>query len=427
MRSTNFKRLALAVSLAFTLAGNAFSQDTLRVMTYNLLRYGAAGIGCTSTGVTTRNPYLLSIMGATLPDIFGVNEVGPFAGNTSPANNLLINVLQPINPAYRGTTMTFNNSQDIANCMYYNSDKVGLADESVIPEPTLTLRDINYYKFYYKGPGLALGDTTFIEIVQVHLHSSDENTRQVQTTDIMAFLDGLGRSGNFIVQGDLNLDGSTAGSFQNMVAHPNADCKLNDVLNLTGNWHSNGSALRAMTQATSSSPVNPCGSGGPLDDRFDHILVSNSLLNNTAGIVAIPASYWVPGNATSPNRSVTAAVLNGLKLNSDHFPVVLDFEVSRAVASATGRPTVAPLQLRRNPSQGVIEVAVVLQTLPSHSCQLRLLNLSGQLVKTWPLALGQAQQFLHLDASNIAAGAYFLQLQADEQVIANEKVLMTQL
>jgi endonuclease/exonuclease/phosphatase family metal-dependent hydrolase len=211
MKSTHVRPITLLCLLLLCGAASGFAQDTIRVMTYNMLRYGAQGIGCTPTGVTARNAWLTSIMGATLPDILGVNEVGPYSGPTSPANNLLINVLQPLNPAYRGTTVTFNGSQDVANAMFYNSDKFGLAVEEVIPEPTLTLRDINYYKFYYKGPGLALGDTTFLEIVQVHLHSSDENTRQVQTEDIMNYLDGLGRSGNFIVQGDFNVDGSTAG------------------------------------------------------------------------------------------------------------------------------------------------------------------------------------------------------------------------
>ncbi len=422
MKSTIVRRWSLSLLLVLTLSGSALSQDTIRVMTYNLLRYGAQGIGCTPTGVTTRNPYLTSILSTTRPDIFGVNEIGPFAGPTSPANNLLINVLQNVNPAYRTTTMTFNNSQDVANCMYYNSDKFGLAMQAVVPEPTLTLRDINYYKFYHKGPGLATGDTTFLEVIQVHLHASDENTRQVQTADIMNFLDGLGRSGNFIVQGDFNLDGSTAASFQNMIAHSNADCKLNDVLNLVGNWHSNGSTLPAMTQATSSSPANPCGSGGALDDRFDHILVSNAVLNQTDGIRALPSTYWVPGNPHAPNASVNATVLNNLKLSSDHFPVVLDFEVSTTVGTTDPRATTPMLQLRGNPSNGVI--GVQLQGLVVANYELKLLNLNGQSLKSWSVDGSAKNQSLELDASSIPAGAYFLQLLSDEQVLRTEKVLL---
>ena len=422
MKSTIVGRCVLSILLVLTVSGSAWAQDTVRVMTYNLLRYGAQGIGCTPTGVTARNPWLTSILSATRPDIFGVNELGPFSGPTSPANNLLINVLQNVNPAYRGTTTTFNGSQDVANGMYYNSDKLGFALQVVIPEPTLTLRDINYYKFYHLGPGLATGDTIFLEVVQVHLHASDENTRQVQTTDIMNFLDGLGRSGNFIVQGDFNLDGSSAGSYQNMIAHGNADCKMNDVLNLVGNWHSNGNTLPAMTQATASSPANPCGSGGSLDDRFDQILVSNSLLNHTERIRVLPSTHWVPGNPHAPNASVTATVLNNLKLSSDHFPVVLDFEVSTAVGAATPRAARALMQLRGNPSDGVIGVR--LQGLAIASHELRLVNLNGQSLRAWAIDGATQDQSMELDASAIPAGAYFLQLLSGQQVLATEKVLL---
>lgn len=420
MRSTPTRLLGACLFLL--LANFLPAQDTLRVMSYNLLRYGAQGISCTPVGVTARNAWLTGIMGATMPDIFGVNEVGPYSGPTSPANNLLINVLQPLNPAYRGTTVTFNGSQDVANAMYYNSDKVGLAQELVIPEPTLTLRDINYYKFYYKGPGLAVGDTTFIEVVQVHLHASDENTRQVQTDDIMDFLDGLGRSGNFIVQGDLNLDGSTAGSYQNMVAHTNPDCKMNDPLGLVGNWHGNTNSRRAMTQATSTNPP-ACGAGGSLDDRFDQILVSNALLNGTDGIQAMPTTHWVPGNTYAPNAAVTGTVSGYLKANSDHFPVVMDFQVSRAVAAADAVTPVASLSLRQNPSQGRIDVALQLPAA-SEPGSLELCDLSGRSVRRWDVAAQAGEQRLQLDAAGVAPGAYLLQLVAGGERLAVVKALL---
>ena len=130
----------MSLLLLVTTAAPLMAQDSVRVMTYNLLRYGAQGIGCTPTGVTTRNPWLSGILNLARPDIFGVNEMGPYTGPTSPSNNMLVNILQPINPAYRATTITYNGSQDVTNMMYYNSDKVGLAWQAVIPEPTLTLR-----------------------------------------------------------------------------------------------------------------------------------------------------------------------------------------------------------------------------------------------------------------------------------------------
>jgi hypothetical protein len=417
-------RFGMAILLVLLLGPSLHAQDSLRVMHYNLLRYGAPGIGCTPTGVTARNTWISGILNLVQPDIFGVNEVGPYSGPTSPANNLLINILQPINPAYRGTTVTFNTFQDVANCMYYNSDKLGLAQEAVIPEPTLDLRDINYYKFYYKGPGLALGDTTFIEAVVVHLHSSDEPTREVQTYDIMHFLDSLGRPGNFLVLGDLNLDGSTPQSFQNMVAHANPDCKMNDVLNLTGNWHNNTNVRYAMTQATDPTPSNPCGSGGQLDDRFDHILVSNSIENNTDGIRYIPGSYWVPGNPNAPNAAVGSTILGYIRNMSDHHPVVMDLEVSQAVANQVPRPQAALLEVLTNPTPDQIRIRLAIGGFQGSKCGLELLNLNGQKVKSWDVDALSSTQYLSLDAGTLPAGAYFLRLLVDGSPLDLEKVIL---
>lgn len=412
--------LLLLLGLTQTLA----AQDSVRVMTYNLLRYGAAGINCTPTGVTTRNTWIRGIMELAKPDIFGVNEIGPSSGPTSPSNNMLVNILQPINPAYRATTITYNSFQDVANMMYYNSDKIGLAQEAVIPEPTLDLRDINYYKFYYKGPGLALGDTTFIEVVQVHLHASHEPSREAQTGAIMHFLDSLGRPGNFIVQGDFNLDGSTPQSFQNMVAHSNPDCKMNDLLGLTGNWHGNANCRPSMTQATDPNPNNPCGSGGALDDRFDHIIVSNDIFNNTADLRYIPGTYWVMGNPYAPNAPVGTTVESYIKLMSDHHPVIIDLEVSRAVANAEPRAVEDLMRLRMNPAEGSLRLRLALEAYQGHECAIELVSLNGQVVKAWPIQAQATAQDLELDAAGIPAGAYFLRLQADGAMRDVEKVLI---
>jgi hypothetical protein len=422
MRSIFTRVFAVCLLVMGLGATKVAAQDTLRIMTYNLLRYGAAGIGCNPTSVTTRNPWLSGIVGAVQPDLFGCNEMGPSSGPTSPANNTLVNVLKPLNSNWEATQITFNVFQDVANMMYYRSDKVGLATQTIIPELN-SIRDINYYKFYYKGPGLALGDTTFIEIVQVHLHSSDENTRIAQTNAIMDYLDGLGRPGNFIVQGDFNLDGSTATSFQNMVSHSNADCKFNDVLNLTGNWHANASAHSAMTQATQSSR-NDCGSGGALDDRFDQILVSNAILNATEDVSYVAGSYWVPGNSYSPNAAVTPAVLGNLRSMSDHFPVSMDLEISRAVAKGEPKTSANALQVLENPVAGSLRLRLDLTGIQGNSLALHLVNLSGQVVQSWSVQNDRQVQRLDLDAHSLAAGAYFLQLDGEMGRIATQKVLV---
>ncbi len=427
MGMRKLRRIGVLLFATFAFLQQGWAQDSIRVMHYNLLRYGAAGIGCTPTGVTARNTWISGILNLARPDIFGVNEIGPSSGPTSPSNNLLINILQPINPAYRATTITFNGFQDVTNMMYYNSDKLGLAQEAVVPEPTLDLRDINYYKFFYKGPGLVIGDTTFVEVIVVHLHASDANTRAVQTEAIMHFLDSLGRPGNFIIQGDFNADGSNEQAIQNMLVHPNPDCKMNDLLGLTGNWHGNANARSSMTQATDPNPNNPCGSGGALDDRFDHILVGNDIFNNASDIRYIPGSYWVLGNPHAPNPAVGTQVLSYIKLMSDHHPLSIDLEISKAVSSAEPILTGDVLQLRGNPIHGDIRVKLALGAFEGQTLSLELVGMDGKLLKTWDIVSRGKFQEATLDAHDLAAGVYFLRLKVRDALLGFEKVMVGQL
>lgn len=418
---------ALLAGLMLSIGGTPQikAQDTIRVMTYNLLRYGASGINCSPVPVTTRNPWFTSVMAATMPDIFGVNEIGPFSGPTSPANNALINILQPLNPAYEATQITYDtytNNQDVANMMYYNSDVVGLASQAVIPE-TNSIRDLNYYKFYYKGPGLAFGDTTFIEIVQVHLHSSAENVRAAQTASVMAYLNGLGRAGNFIVQGDMNLDRSTSGSFQNMVAYANPDCKMNDPLGLTGTWHNNGNVNHVWTQSTRSSGSN-CGSGGGLDDRFDIILASNALMNNSMDMQILPATHWVVGNPNSPNAPIDGNTQAGIIGMSDHHPVTIDVVVSKAVANEVAQPQTKYLRVNGNPANSSLSLSLDLRTFAGQNAEVILSDLSGKAVRHWNLRAENDKQSIRYDISDLSQGAYFIRLNVDQNLLATQKVIV---
>ncbi|HEX2898331.1 MAG TPA: hypothetical protein VHS96_01305, partial [Bacteroidia bacterium] len=224
--------------------------------------------------------------------------------------------------------------------------------------------------------------------------------------------------------GDFNLDGSTPQSFQNMVAHSNPDCKMNDLLGLTGNWHGNANCRPSMTQATDPNPNNPCGSGGALDDRFDHIIVSNDIFNNTADLRYIPGTYWVMGNPYAPNAPVGTTVESYIKLMSDHHPVIIDLEVSRAVANAEPRAVEDLMRLRMNPAEGSLRLRLALEAYQGHECAIDLVSLNGQVVKAWPIQAQATAQDLELDAAGIPAGAYFLRLQADGAMRDVEKVLV---
>lgn len=408
MRVSIVRSLFLLVLLScFAISSPA--QVPVKVMQYNILRYGAAGIGgCTPTGVTARNAWLTAIMTHAMPDIFGVNEIGPLEGPTAPATNILNNILKPLNPAYERAIVTTNGTQDVGNAFFYNSAKLGLHSQAVIPH---SLRNIDYYKMYYKGPGLAVGDTTWLEFVVVHLHASEAATRSAQTSAIMNYLCGFNRPGNFIVMGDFNVDGSSETSYQNLVANPDTDCKMNDPINLNGTWANNNNARHAWTQSTRSSSGSDCGSGGGLDDRFDFILCSNAIKNNTQDIGYVPSSYHVIGNPNSPNPAVPSGVTAALAPMSDHFPVMLTLEISQAVSVDDALET-STIQFLNHPAGDFLEIDMQVQTHEEGNWTLKMVDLMGRSVsENQTQFMPQGKQRISLATSQLPTGLYLLQME----------------
>ena len=99
---------------------------------------------------------------------------------------------------------------------------------------------------------------------------------------------------------------------------------LEDPLDSPGNWHNNIDFVDIHTQSTRVEQFGGGATGG-LDDRFDFILISNSLQDNV-----IPSSYTEPGNDgkhfnLSINNGISDPVIDALYYASDHLPVYCDF------------------------------------------------------------------------------------------------------
>ena len=418
MRNSIWRFLPLLLAFTTLVPAVSIAQTNIKVVQYNLLRYGANGIGgCTPTGVTARNAWFSAIMNELTPDVFGVNEIGPFSGPTSPANNVLLNILKPINTDYAAATVTFSGNQDIANAFFYNSAKLGLKSQAVIPH---SFRNIDYYKLYYKGPGLATGDTTFLEFVVVHLSADDAGIRASQTSTIMNYLDAFGRPANVIIMGDMNMDGSGATAYQNMVAHANTNTKVNDPINLNGTWSNNNNAKHAWSQSTRNSGSNDCGSGGGLDDRFDMILPSNSIMNNTDNIRYVPGSFRVVGNPNAPNPAVPSGVSAALVPMSDHHPVMLTLEVSRLVSTSEPMPGFEFL-LRGQPSDQSLEATLVVPAGLEGDWSITIRDLQGrELLQERTHAEGNHN--ISVPTHQLKSGIYLLQLQAPDQSVVTRRI-----
>jgi len=323
--------------LFFGLFFQVKAQDTVRICHYNLLEYGVSGTTCPTT--SDKNTWMKLFMPKIAPDILTVNEIGGSSGLY--AENILQNVLQTFNPAFERAAYTNNTGSSIVNAFFYNSDKFGIYDEQVISH---SLRDINFVSLYYKDASLPLTlDTIFLHFVVIHYKAysspSDGNTQVSQGWAVMNFLDAFGKPGNFILSGDLNVSSSNDSSYKVLTKHGNPDICFQDPVNTPGTWGS-VAYQTVHTQSTKITATPNCGAGGGMDDRFDQILVSNFVMNDSDRVHYIPGSYFAYGNdgnlyndAITSSTSVPAQIANALHDNSDHLPVVMDLAIAGTTVS----------------------------------------------------------------------------------------------
>lgn len=380
----------------FLLLCNTFAQDTLKMMQYNLMYYtstsGVSDCNAVTNNLDAKDGYIETIFHHVMPDVFCVCEMG---SNSTYADRLLNNAIntQGVDYYRRGPLTSYSGGY-IANMLYYNSRKLSFYKHTYI---TTSYRDINGYTLYYNANNLAQGDTVFITFWIMHLKagSSEDNqaARLMQTQKLMNKLASLGIPGNHVVSGDFNVYGSSEPAYQEMVNYSNSLYRLYDPINRPGNWNNNSQFADLHTQSTHSSNYdNGCFSSGGLDDRFDIILVSPYVYYGSDRVRVLPETYHALGqdgnrfNGTviSPqNNSVPQNVAQALYNQSDHLPVVTEFQVDAQVGVS---PYIADYQLRVvNPVRGQLEV--LMQTEEPDVYRFEIFSIDGKRVGAFEEAL----------------------------------------
>ncbi len=128
---TGLKLFVLTLVLLVSGAMRAAPRDTISVMVYNLLFYGHYTSFCTpqNNNVDDKDEYLKTIIGYTLPDIFGVNEMGTSPVNASRILNNVMNADGRTSYAHAGYTN--NAGSGLVNMLFYDTEKFVLYDEEV--------------------------------------------------------------------------------------------------------------------------------------------------------------------------------------------------------------------------------------------------------------------------------------------------------
>ncbi|MDP2424669.1 MAG: T9SS type A sorting domain-containing protein [Bacteroidales bacterium] len=347
-----------------TLAINTLASDTLRVMHYNLLYYGANTTFCTSSNnnSTSKEYYLRTILAHDLPDIFTVNEI---SSSDIFHQRILTTVLSQI------TTISYSMANcpnlagsNIVNMLYYNNQKLTLHNQEVLQS---MVRDIDLYTLYYNSPELQQGDTVYLHCIVAHLKagntSSDQQQRSTMTLNALNYLHAYKQPGNYLFLGDLNLYNSSEPAFQNLLYYSITNYRFYDPINQVGSWSGNASYSNYHTQSTRTSSSG-CHSTGGMDDRFDFILISNDIRLGYDKAKYIVGSYRAMGQdgqrlnkslLDSPfNSAAPLAVLEALYYMSDHLPVLLSIEIDQEPAIGI-KPIAAELDLSvTNPVEDIL-------------------------------------------------------------------------
>lgn len=319
----NIRTIILALCAAAPLSATA--QDTLTVMTWNLLNYNPS-----NTVATNRHQYYRKVIDAVNPDIVVFCEVAPLTPD--PVLQLLNNVMNVSQPGeYSPVKFAGSTGKDSYNLMFYRTGKVTVPANIV---HSTAVRDINQFVVVNS----ATNDT--LRIFGVHLKAgntaTDAATRGTEVDVLRGVTNSFPAGKNFLVLGDFNIYNSaepaylklksTSGGVEGYFLDP-------VTMPYPTTWDNSANQIH-HTQSTRSSEVLPDGgSTGGLDDRFDMILHSQAVAD-PGGIRFIAGSYVPYGNSGNLwNKSVTDiantaypdSIKTALYYASDHLPVVAKY------------------------------------------------------------------------------------------------------
>ncbi len=306
-------------------------------MTYNGLKLDGTD--------TDRQADFQTVLEASNPDILLMQEIVDAAGA-----DLILSALNANGTQY--ARANFINGVDTDNMLFYRTSIGTLTSQSEIPT---TLREISEYV-------MQIGSNE-IRFYSAHLKASSGSTNEQRRLDevtvLRNHLNNLPAGTEFVIVGDFNLYDSNEPAYQKFIANESDnDGRAEDPLASSGgvgDWHVNAAFASVHTQSPRTTQFGG-GAHGGLDDRFDFILTSFGI-NDNSKVDMIPGTYTAFGNdgnhfdtslLDGPNSAVSQAVAQALHDASDHLPVYADFV---SLDSGTGGNT-SPIAEANGPYSG---------------------------------------------------------------------------
>ena len=328
--------------LFFIISGNLFSQVTfqVKVMSWNILNFPNSTPTADSA---LRCPEYRKVVQLENPDILVTMENTSATG----AGWILSNVMN--SGMYHYQQGTYINGYDSDNAIYFRDSLFQFI--SNVPIQT-ALRDISHFTLKF----IATGDT--LHIFAVHLKASQgfETNRRDEVALLRTVTNAFPAGTNFLVAGDFNIYYSSEPAYSLLLQNNTSDDgNFIDPLSLNGTWNYSGYA-RYHTQSTRTTSVGG-GSTGGMNDRFDMILYSNGIAQQT-GIYYVPGSFDNIGNDGhhfdksinyGTNTAVSPDIANALYNSSDHLPVKLTLQFGPTIGIDELSSTISEIEVFPNP------------------------------------------------------------------------------
>ncbi len=390
----------LSILLLCTMASLSYSQQTISLMSYNILNYDNNSGG--------RSPYFKTIIDSLNPDILVVQEVIYQSGVDLFYSTVL-------NSTY--TAGQFLTGFDTQNAIFFKNSVFSFVSNNAI---STAHRDINAFTLQHVGTG----DTLLI--YALHLKSSqgstNEDKRTAEVGELRWVTNQLSYSQHFIVCGDFNIYSANEQAYIDLTIDDGSTFgHVIDPFSMTGTWN-NGAYAQYHTQCPRTRSFGG-GSTGGMDDRFDMILFSQSI-SDASKIDYVNGSTWAVGNDGNhyndsinqpPNSSCSQNFANALHYAADHLPVIAEF-IFNSPLSVNERSSKNTIKLFPNPATNQISI-----TTPSQErASIEILDLCGKAVLTETIEGGRSS----VNIKSLAKGPYIVRI--IQNSISYEHLLLKQ-
>lgn len=326
--------------------------DTITILTYNILNFPNPSNSNSLGSDAARVVYFRNVIDSTNADIIILQELKSLNGMVILTNELNSNSTNettydyaPIWTGYGGLGNGVIFNTQISTLMSFN--ELPRNNSMMAPNGNSIISPRANTVYQFEITNSVCSDVSNLDLISVHLKAGSDNeggneiadrdNRNLGVLDALDFTSLQSATSNIIVGGDFNFrsDDITSGNnsepgYVNLVDSNNTP-SFSDPLN--GFTRNITSDAFKYTQATRNGNINAYGNGGipgGLDDRFDFLFISESLLNNTNQVEYISQSYLTPGSPGILNSESCASGLSNCldyEYMSDHFPVLIKLSV----------------------------------------------------------------------------------------------------